>query len=557
MQDYGPPASSEDSYERVLEPKLADMSVPIRPPILRAVPLSQSQHDAEPDSTNPENIVLRNKLNEKEAEYDIDDKVNDLPVGTLSGIVRIEDGALDSLGRVAYPIVEEEANDGYANCTPTIIQAPINTAIVQNVAKLPHNYSAINVDATNITTLQTLSQEVTAGQTIWVPTLLTTTTATIDNKNSEEDRSQTGVSQIIIASENYEGAQMARRGSAPSDPSYISRPKNSKVQIISNISLPKNSSYSHPQQYLPPKEAPTYATQNHVYKLGTNVSQKHLNNSVVCTKPSKTQSVIGCPTVSSVISNSIKSVTYTQTISKSLNKVNNGANLNAMAAATSGNSQCHIVPRVVSGSNKVTLHSTKKTVNALKGSKSGAGAGSNSQKTQSRAIKIIQQAGSVSKSEGKTWSSSITTYKNQSSYGVIDTCNSKIIQKVGSPHKNQSAPLPKVANKGERLVLQSPCVPVLMSTTTLSSNLPKPPHYVQAGPTPNLRYVHTYSTESSQVSNVSQMTANQQLTAQILQSLSQPKTMLHSSHILNRSITPPPVEKNAELSPVNQKRIIL
>ncbi|XP_072940916.1 uncharacterized protein upSET isoform X2 [Epargyreus clarus] len=574
QQDYGPATSSQNIYECLLDRQLTNtMDVPsVRTPVLRAVPVSPTQGDPEPDSTNPESIIQSVHKVEKEVEYHISEKRCDaeMSVDSLSRIVRIEDTTIENVGRIAYPIIQEtdDSGDGnYVENAATLIQAPLNTAIVQNVTKLPQNFT-INVDAAvgNITAIQNVSQEV-GNQTLWVPTILATS---VDPKH-EEDRPPS-VSQIIITSESYvnDTSQAGRRTNIITETSYISRPKTSKVQILSNISLPKNSNYS--QQYLTQgKEitAPMYGTPNHVYKLSTNVvSQKHMNNSVLCTKPPKSQSLIGCTSLSpTVINNSpIKNVSYSHTFTKSTNmnkssnKVNNGANLNAMVAASTGNTQCHILSRVVSGPNKLSVHAGRKSVNAFKGSKNTQV----SQKTQSRAIKIIQQTGSAHKLETKPWPVTSVTYKNQQTNYDVDTNTSKIIQKVGSPTSNksqQTMPLQKLP-KGERLVLQSPCGPVLLSTGPISTSLPKGPHYVQSGSTPNLRYVQTYGPADNQLSTVSQVSANQQLTAQILQSLAQPKIMLQPSptpvHPVNHHISPPTTVEvePVEIKPVNQKRIV-
>lgn len=553
----------------------------IRTPVLRAVPVSPNEGDPEPDSTNHESIIQSVNKVEKQVEYHIAEKPNntEMSVDTLANIVRIEESncTIDNVGRIAYPLLQEadDSNEGnYVENSATLIQGPLSTAIVQNVTKLPQNFT-INMDAaavSNITTIQNVSQDVSA-QTLWLPTILATSTPVSDSKN-EEDRPQAGVSQIIITSESYgnDTAQVCRRSNIVTETSYITRPKNSKVQILSNISLPKTPTYS--QQYITQSKdiaTPVYATQNHVYKLSTNVvSQKHLNSSVLCTKASKNQSLIGCSTLTqSVINNSpIKNVSYSHTFTKStnlnktLNKVNNGANLNAMVAASSGTTQCHILSRVVSAPNKMSVHSGRKSVNTLKGSKSNQAA---NQKNQSRPIKIIQQTGSAHKSEPKSWPVASVTYKSQQpTFGVIDSNTSKIIQKVGSPTgKTQPMTLPKFPAKGERLVLQSPCGPVLLSTAPLSMNLPKGPHYVQSGGTPNLRYVQTYGTTDTQLTSVSQVSANQQLTAQILQSLSQPKIMLQTAPTINHTLTTltpvptMPSEEPAEIKPVNQRRIVM
>lgn len=552
----------------------------IRTPVLRAVPLSPDERDPEPDSTNNESIIHSVHKADKEVEFHIAEKTNDteISIDTLANIVRMDEGTVDDMGRIAYPLLQEteDSNEGnYVENSATLIQAPLSTAIVQNVTKLPHNFT-INVDAavSNITALQNVSQDVPGSQTLWLPTILATSAPTSDCKN-EDDGSQAGVSQIIITSESYTNdTHVSRRSNIVTETSYITRPKTSKVQILSNISLPKNPTYS--QQYITQTKeiataTPVYATQNHVYKLSTNVvTQKHLTSSVLCAKTPKSQSLIGCSTLTQSVINSspIKNVAYSHSftkssnLNKSLNKVNNGANLNAMVAASSGSTQCHILSRVVSGPNKMSVHSGRKSVNTLKGSKSGQ---VSSQKNQSRPIKIIQQAGSANKTETKPWPVATVTYKNhQSTYGVVDTNSSKIIQKVGSPtSKNQATPLHKFPAKGERLVLQSPCGPVLLSTAPISTSLAKGPHYVQSGATPNLRYVQTYGSADNQMSTVSQVSANQQLTAQILQSLSQPKLMLQTSPTpINHftAVTPLPaaiIEEPVEMKPLNQKRIVM
>ncbi|XP_049865673.1 uncharacterized protein LOC126366573 isoform X2 [Pectinophora gossypiella] len=580
-QDYGPATSSENIYEHVLDHKLTEttMSVPsVRTPVLRATPLSPTEGDPEPDSTNPESIIqsIHNKA-DKAVEYHISDKKCDtvIPIDSLSGMVHIEEATMDNVARIAYPIVQEadDSSDGnYVENATTLIQAPLNTTIVQNVTKLPQNFT-INVDAAvgNITTIQNLSQDVSGGQTLWLPTILATSATTTDNK-IEDDRTPAGVSQIIITSESYvsDANPLGRRANLVTETNYVNRPKTSKVQILSNIPLPKNANYAQPYltnaKELP---SPVYGTQNHVYKLSTNVvPQKHMNSSVLCTKPPKSQSLIGCSNISpTVVNNSpIKNVSYSNTftkttnLNKTLSKVNNGANLNAMVAASSGNTQCHILSRVVSGPNKMSVHSGRKSVNAFKSSKSSNQV--SSQKNQSRAIKIIQQTGSAHKSEGKSWPvAGVATYKSQQPiYGVVDSNTSKIIQKVGSPpHKpQQTMPISKFPAKGERLVLQSPCGPVLISTAPISTSLPKGPHYVQSGSTPNLRYVQTYGT-TEQLSSTSQVSANQQLTAQILQSLSQPKLMFQASpNTINHTLPPqqPTIIEELEVKPVNQKRIV-
>lgn len=552
----------------------------IRTPVLRAVPTSPTEGDPEPDSTNHESIIQSVNKVDKEVEYHIAEKLSntDMSVDTLANIVRIEDNCtIDNVGRITYPILQEEdSNEGsYVENAATLIQGQLSTAIVQNVTKLPQNFT-INMDAaavSNITTIQNVSQDVSGAQTLWLPTILATTSPIADNKN-EEDRTQAGVSQIIITSESYshDTSSVCRRSNIVTETSYITRPKSSKVQILSNISLPKTPTFS--QQYITQSKeiaTPVYATQNHVYKLSSNVvSQKHLSSSVLCTKASKNQSLIGCTTLTQSVINSspIKNVAYSHTFTKStnlnktLNKVNNGANLNAMVAASSGTTQCHILSRVVSAPNKMSVHSGRKGVNTLKGSKSNQ---ASNQKNQSRPIKIIQQAGSAHKSEPKSWPIASVTYKTQPSYGVIDSNTSKIIQKVGSPtSKAQPMPLSKFPAKGERLVLQSPCGPILLSTASLSLNLPKGPHYVQSGSTPNLRYVQTYGTADNQLTSVSKVSANQQLTAQILQSLSQPKIMLQAgsttiNHSLTTITTVPAVtiEELTEVKPTNQKRIVM
>ncbi|XP_063821185.1 uncharacterized protein LOC135071322 [Ostrinia nubilalis] len=579
-QDYGPATSSENVYEHVLEHKLTDtMNVPnVRPPVLRAVPLSPTEGDPEPDSTNPESIIQSVHKVDKEVEYHIAEKRCDteMSVDSISGIVRIEE-TIDNVSHIAYPIIQEadDSNDGnYVENSATLIQAPLNTAIVHNVAKLPQNFT-INVDPSvaNITAIHNVSQDVSGGQTLWLPTILATS-ATSDSKN-DEDRPQAGVSQIII-SDSYvnDASQAGRRANIVTETSYISRPKTSKVQILSNISLPKSANYS--QQYITQSKeitTPVYGTQNHIYKLGPNVvSQKHLGNSVLCTKPQKNQSLIGCSTLSPNVLNSspVKSVSYSHSfakgtnLNKTLNKVNNGANINAMVAASSGNTQCHILSRVVSGPNKMSVHSGRKSVNTFKSSKSSSQV--SAQKNQSRAIKIIQQTGTVNKSETKTWPVASVTYKaQQPAYGVVEASPSKIIQKVGSPTNKAPQPmsLQKFPAKGERLVLQSPCGPVLISTAPISTSLGKAPHYVQSGATPNLRYVQTYGTADNPLTTVSQVSANQQLTAQILQSLSQPKLMLAPAPPAIVTHSPPaptvlPAEEPLEIKPSgnNQRRIV-
>ncbi|XP_059061398.1 uncharacterized protein LOC131854318 [Achroia grisella] len=578
-QDYGPATSSENVYEHLLDHKLADnMNVSsVRTPVLRAVPISPTEGDPEPDSTNPESIIqaVQNKI-DKEVEYHIAEKRcdTDMSVDTLSGIVRIEETTLDNVGHITYPIIQEtdDSNDGsYVENSATLIQAPLNTAIVQNVTKLPQNFT-INVDtaAGNITAIQNVSQDVSGNQTLWLPTTILATSAPTDSK-SDDDQSQNGVSQIIITSESYvnDTNQVGRRANIVTETNYVNRPKASKVQILSNISIPKNPTYS-PQYITQGKEiAPS-----HFYKWSTNVvSQKHLNNSVLCTKPPKNQtlnqSLIGCSSLApNVINNSpIKNVSYSHTftkgtnLNKALNKVNNGANLNAIVAASSGNTQCHILSRVVSGPNKLSVHSGRKSVNAMKGSKNSNQV--SGQKNQSRAIKIIQQTGAAHKSETKP---SNVTYKNQSTQqSGFSSTDSKIIQKVGSPTdkpnvQQQPLSVQKLPSKGERLVLQSPVGPVLISTAPISTSLPKGPHYVQSGSTPNLRYVQTYGPTDNQISAVSQISANQQLTAQILQSLSQPKLMLQSapSPVVTTVLTTPTInmEEIISIKPTNQKRIV-
>ncbi|XP_038210672.1 uncharacterized protein LOC119831415 [Zerene cesonia] len=564
-QSYGPTTSSENIFEHILESKVMNtMDAPsVRTPVLRAVPISSNEGDPEPDSTNHESIIKSvHKLENKDIDYHINDKVCDgeMSVDSLPRIMRIEEASLDTVGHIAYPILQEtdDSSDGnYIENTATLIQAPLSSAIVQNVAKLPQNFT-INVDAAvgNITAIQNVSQDVTGNQTLWLPTILATSAPT-DNKN-DDDRQQ-GVSQFIITSESYvNDANLGRRANII-ETNYNSRPKTSKVQILSNITLPKNANYS--QQYITQNKDMTtqvYGTQNHVYKLSANVvSQKHINNSVLCTKTGKSQSLIGGATLSpTVINNSpVKNVSYGFTKGTNINKVNNGANLNTMVAASSGNMQCHILSRVVSAPNKVSVHSGKKSVNTFKGKNSQV------QKNQSRAIKIIQQAGTAHKSESKTWPVASVTYKGQSSnYNNMDSNTSKVIQKVGSPSTKNHQPLAlQKVQKAERLVLQSPCGPVLLTTAPISTSLPKGPHYVQSGATPNLRYVQTYGPDN-QLSTISQVSANQQLTAQILQSLSQPKLMLQQSPTpvtpKRNNKSPHPIEEITEVKPTNRKRIV-
>lgn len=540
----------------------------VRTPVLRAVPISPTQGDPEPDSTNPESIIQSvHKVDSKDIEY-IDEKRCDteMSIDPLPRIVRIEDATIDNVGRIAYPIIQETEDSGdgnYIDNTAALIQAPLNTSIVQNVAKLPQNFT-INVDGAvgNITAIQNVSQDVTSNQTLWLPTILTTSAAP-DGK-TEDERPPSGMSQIIITSESYvsDAVPSNRRTNIITEASYMSRPKASKVQILSNISLPKNSNY--PQQYIAQSKelpSPIYGTQNHVYKLSANVvSQKQLNSTMLNTKSPKNQSLIGAASLSPTVINntSMKSVAYGHSYPKStnLNKLNNGANLNAMVAASSG-STCHILSRVVSGPNKLSVHSGRKSIGTFKGSKSSQA----NQKNQSRAIKIIQQAGTAHKSENKQWSMSSVTYKSPSSYSIVESNTPQVIQKIGSPtHKNQQTMTVQKVPKGERLVL-SPCGPVLLSTGPISSSLPKGPHYVQSGSTPNLRYVQTYEHEN-QLSTISQVSANQQLTAQILQSLSTPKLMLQQTptplHSINHK--PSPVltsEEPHEPKTINQKRIVL
>ncbi|CAH4007635.1 unnamed protein product [Pieris brassicae] len=556
-QNYGPTTSSDSIFEHILESKvITNMDVPsIRTPVLRAIPLSSNDGDPEPDSTNHESIIKSaHKEENKEVNYDTNEKrcEEEMSVDSLPRIVRIEEANLENVGHIAYPILQDDdtTNVNFVENTATIIQAPLNSAIVQNVTKLPQNFT-INMDGAvgNIASIQNVSQDVTGSQTLWLPTILATSAPT--NIKNEEDRPGS-VSQIIITSESYMTDPSPRRANII-EANYSNRPKNSKVQILSNISLPKNSNYT--QQYISQTKDMTtqvYGTQNHVYKLSANVvSQKQMNNSVLCTKPPKSQSLIGGATLSpAVINNSpVKNVSYGHTFTKSTNisKVNNGANLNAMVAASTSSMQCHILSRVVSGPNKVSVHG-KKSVNAVKGKNSQV------QKNQSRPIKIIQQAGTAQKSESKTWPVTNVTYKTATSFAESNT--SKVIQKVGSPNKNQTLKVQKT----ERLVLQSPCGPVLLTTAPVATNLTKGPHYVQSGATPNLRYVQTYGAEN-QLSTISQVSANQQLTAQILQSLSQPKLMGQSPANIslkrnNILLSPQAIEEPLEIKPTKQKRIM-
>ncbi|CAK1553453.1 unnamed protein product [Leptosia nina] len=550
-QSYGPTASSESIFDHILESKVINnMDIQsIRTPVLRAVPLSSNDDDPEPDSTNHDSIIKSARKEEREIEFHKSDKVceGEMSVDSLPRIVRIEETNIENVGHITYPILHDDDNGNvnYVENTATFIQAPLNSAIVQNVTKLSQNFT-INVDAavSNITALQNVSQD--CNQTLWLPTILATSAQT-DNK-TDGDRSP-GLSQIIITSESYVAEPNPRRANII-EANYTNRPKNSKVQILSNISIPKNANYS-PQYIAQTKDiaTPVFGAQNHVYKLSTNVvSQKHLNNSVLCTKPAKTQSLIGGATLSPTIVNTspVKNVSYGHTLTKSLGKVNNGANLNTIVAATPNSMQCHILSRVVSGPNKVSVHSGKKSVNTVRGKNNQI------QKNQSRPIKIIQQAGTANKTESKTWPVASVTYKPASNF--VETNTSKVIQKVGSP-KNQQ---PLKVQKTERVVLQSPCGPVLLTTAPLATSLPKGPHYVQSGATPNLRYVQTYG-QDNQLSTISQVSANQQLTAQILQSLSQPKLMLQSPIPIKKNnilSSPQPTEDLAEIKPVNQKRIV-
>ncbi|VVD04128.1 unnamed protein product [Leptidea sinapis] len=566
QQTYGPAASSGSMFQHVLDAKVVNMDVPrVRTPVLRAIPVSTNDGDPEPDSTNHESIIKNfHKVDKKDLDYCFSEKIceSDISVDPIPHIVRIEDTQLENIGHIGFPILQEgedSSDENYVDNTATLMQTPLNTAIVQNVTKLPQNFT-INVDAavSNIATIQNVSQDGAGSQTLWLPTILTTNAPT-DTKL--DDDGQPSVSQIIIASEGYMNDRSPTEHRAHIiDSNYTTRSKNSKVHILSNITLPKTSNYS--QQYVSQSKE-VFSTQNQVYKLSANVvSQKHFNNSVLCNKP-KSQSLIGGATLSpTVINNSpVKNITYGNTFAKSTNtnKINNGANLNAIVAASSGSMQCHILSRVVSGPNKVAVHSGKKSLNTFKGKNSQG------QKHQSRAaIKIIQQAGSVHKPDSKLWPIASVTYKTQpTNLNSVESNTPKVIQKVGSPTNKIQNPIPlQKVQKPDRLVLQSPCGPVLLTTVPFSTSMTKGPHYVQSGATPNLRYVQTYGLDN-QLSTISQVTANQQLTAQILQSLSQPKLMLQTSHssqpIISRRndiISPKQVEELAEIKPVNQKRIV-
>lgn len=540
----------------------------IRTPVLTSVPLSTNEAcGLEPDSTNPESIIPAMSTFEKEVEFHIAEKPCDreMSVDALAGIVRLDEPTVDNVGRISYPIIQDgdHSNDAtyVENTSATIIQAPMSTAIVQNVTKLPHNFT-INMDAAvgNIATIQNMTEVSGGGQTLWLPTILATSAP--NEGKADDERSQAGMSQIIITSESYMSNEAnlpgARRANIVPE-SYLNRQKSSKVQILSNISLPKNSNY--PTQFPGGKDisASLYGSHNHVYKLSANlVTQKPFNNSVLSTKPPKSQSLINCPTSNSAPN---KNAAYSHpfakgtNLNKTLNKVNNGANLNAVSTS-SGNAPCHLLSRVVSGPNKAT---GRKGANSAKGTKNASNSLSGNQK-QSRSIKIIQQTGSTHKSDQKNWPpANSASYKSQQpAYGVVDTNNSKVIQKVGSPtHKTPQPMCLQNVSKGERLILQSPCGPVLISTAPISTSLPKGPHYVQAGPTPNLRFAHAFGQEHT--SNITHISANQQLTAQILQSLSQPKLMLHTnpniiSHTLPSIVSQ---EEDMDVSPIHEKRIVL
>lgn len=478
-----------------------------------------------------------------------------------------------------------------------VISEPIETSIIQNVSKLPKNFTFnVGSGVNNLATIQNVVQSVSSGnQTLWLPTIITSSTIANNEDHPYEDEADippTTVSQFFLAGtgQHFSSHSVNNSLMSSSKSCHISNHKfPPKVQILGGIAIPKHNSATALTQ---PNVASNiksihanYMNQAEISNVNscvTSSSTKQMLNNSVLNQMSNKMHTTNMPFVSaraqsgpvqvkcsSVINSANLHVKGIPTaVSRSLNKIHNNNNNNTKIESSTTvlpDQSGHVFSRVIPAP-KISLQSTGRVVKSgniqyghkLNHADSQQTSNIIAHKVQSAMpVKIIQQqtitpghkasfktvqtsratvgaAKSLTYSSlnlpGKSWSHTssqslnhMTNQKPNSSFtkNITSVVN---VKKVNCKNPTQNVLLHQTSNQ-------------MIVSNTAQINRMNSQHYQQpSGDSGNaLRYVQNYM--GMENSNSSTMSSNQNLTAQILQSLSQPKILLPTVHHLSPTTT--------------------
>lgn len=446
-----------------------------------------------------------------------------------SNLLSIEDGVLEP-SLFSSNAENIEAHNGDTS-------EPVETtSIIQSVPKFAQNYTLkVNSGVGNIAAIQNVVQSVSSGnQTLWLPTIISGNgndeplyQGDMEGTSSTTSTTTTTVSQIILTHPIHNPILSTSNSNHKFAP---------KVQILSSITIPKHGSISSNMKGV---IHANYLTPMDMTKLNSPTApqpKQLLNNSVLTASASARGQSAKVPSVMTSAGLQLKSMSSVN--NRPIHKLNNaaGAKVSANPISNQPNQQqSHVLSRVVPGP-KMSLQSVGrglKTNNSFQFNQKVSGRSGpfpnmvQSQNLQSAMpVKIIQQQnihtnnnkgglktmppsrtgigtkGSVNSSQGKSWSGgNMNQVANQKNIaGVVG------IQKVNG----KSTP--------QRLVLQQS--PTQMITSNNRTNAP----FVQqpSDMDGTMRYI-SYNSDTNQ-----HVSSNQNLTAQILQSLTQP---LHAKQV--------------------------
>lgn len=488
----------------------------------------------------------------------------------VSNLLSIEDGVLEP-GLFSSNAENTEAHNGELRFISEDTSEPMETTtIIQSVPKFAQNYTLnVNSGVANIAAIQNVVQSVSSGnQTLWLPTILSNTSPSNDEPvyqgEMEGSSTTTTMSQIILtgSGQHFTTHPVNNPILSTCNSNHKFAPK---VQILSSITIPKHGSIASNMKgvihanYLSPMDItkmnsttaalstapqPKQLLNNSVLTANSQLSSS-MKSSTSATSASARGQMVKGPSVMSSAGLQLKSMSSVN--NRPIHKLNNAAGAKVGAANPTSNQpnqqQSHVLSRVVPGP-KMSLQSVGrglKTSNSFQFNQKVSGRSGpfpnmvQSQNLQSAMpVKIIQQQnihtnnkgglktmppsrtgigtkGSVNSSQGKSWSGgNINQVANQKQ----GTYTKNIAGAVGIQKANgKSTP--------QRLVLQQS--PTQMITPNNSThNRTNTPFVQQPSDTDGaVRYI-SYNSGLDSNQHVS---SNQNLTAQILQSLSQPKSL--------------------------------
>ncbi|XP_077285218.1 SET domain-containing protein upSET [Arctopsyche grandis] len=475
-----------------------------------------------------------------------------------------------------------------------VISEPIETSIIQNVSKLPKNYTFnVGSGVNNLATIQNVVQGVSSGnQTLWLPTIITSSTIanTEDHLYEDEvDIPPTTVPQFFLAGtgQHFSSHSVNNSLMSSSKSCHISNHKfPPKVQILGGIAIPKHNSATAVAQSNVASNIKSihanYLNQSEISNVNscvTSSSTKQMLNNSILNQMSNKMHPTNIPFVgaraqsgpvqvkcSSVI-NSANFKGIPTAVNRSLNKIHNNNNNNTKIESSTvlPDQSGHVFSRVIPAP-KISLQSTGRVVksgNIQYGQKPG---NIDSQQTSNiiahkvqsaMPVKILQQQtiapghkasfktvqtarATVSASKnltysslnlpGKSWSQTSSQSLNHMTNQRPNSSFTKNITSVVNVKKVNCK------NPTQNVLLHQPSNQMIVSNAAQMNRI-NSQHYQQpSGDSGNaLRYVQNYM--GMENSNSSTMSSNQNLTAQILQSLSQPKILLPTVHHVSPTTT--------------------